>query len=224
MQGGFRLPGMVNFDKNASTGLEPTERLSKLLVEIGPILGCVKITVSEKNIDGKKLFNNPRIKRSFNEKLSALSRHISEEEPSIFVCYRNDKDALLVTYVPEQIKPKMKMLYAGSKSTLKNAVQKADEGCLVEEYNVTSPAELDSKVYNKRHDATEPKPYTEEEIYRQEQAQLETAGGYGFLANLKKQQGGAFVLPGLGMKPSEMKAMNAKQKEAPKEEVKADEE
>uniref|UniRef100_A0A7S3PCX5 ADF-H domain-containing protein n=1 Tax=Aplanochytrium stocchinoi TaxID=215587 RepID=A0A7S3PCX5_9STRA len=201
---GFRLPGMVSFDKNASSGLQPTDRLNKLLKEMGPVLGAAKVTVSEKGIDGEKMFHNARIKRTFLEKLNALNRHISEEEPTIFVLYRDDKDVLMVTFVPENIKPKKKMLYASSKSALKSAIEKADEGCLIEEYNTTEADELSSKRYQKHKNVEA--PLTEYEIEKLEMDQMETAGGYGFLAQLQKAQGSKFQLPGVNLKKTQATA------------------
>mmetsp|Transcript_4357 Transcript_4357/g.5056 ORF Transcript_4357/g.5056 Transcript_4357/m.5056 type:complete len:216 (-) Transcript_4357:227-874(-) len=195
---GFRLPGMVNIDKNASSGLLPTPRLKTLLEEAGPNLGCIKVKVSDKAIDGEKMFHNTRIKRTFLDKLNALARHVSQEEPTIFVLWRDDKDVLLVSYVPEGIKPKKKMLYASSKSGLKNAIEAADEGALIEEYNTTEEEELSSKKYT-AHKNIEA-PLSEMEIERMEMSQMETGGGYGFLAQLQKAQGTGFKLPGIGAK------------------------
>lgn len=206
---GFRLPGMVAVDKSVSSGLSLSERLDTMLSF--STSSIIKVTVGKQTLDGEAIHCQDSAKAE--AKLSEIRGYCSRDKGFFFVCFgyegtaKSEKKVMLVSFIPEDIQVKDKMLMSSSKGVLKQKLIDKNSTAVVEEYNCTELKEVSEEVYNKKKNVE--KPLTEAEKMRLEEDKAEKAGGYNLIARLKEMEdnNNAYSLPGfgIGMKPSEVK-------------------
>mmetsp|Transcript_15722 Transcript_15722/g.19496 ORF Transcript_15722/g.19496 Transcript_15722/m.19496 type:complete len:456 (-) Transcript_15722:732-2099(-) len=177
------LPGMMDIGKSAATGIQATMGLKAMIAKASQDVLALKISIQSLSLVGKII--NPKSK-DWTLSFDKLRDEVGDREPVYLALWKARRQCILISLVPEDIKPKEKMLYSGTRGAVKDAIIEVDDGCELEEFNVNERAEISYERYAKKHAA--PKPYTEHEILRQEHNAAETGGGYGFLAHMAKLQ------------------------------------
>lgn len=207
---------MVAIDKNVSTGFSLSENLEAALQFSTSSL--VRVTVTNQVLDGEKFECTDSLKAE--SKLSEIRAHVSMDDGGIFLLFGLEdttrpgsyeetsvKKCLMVSFIPEDMRVKEKMLFASSKGLLKKSVVDKNKNIVLEEYNCNELKEISEEAYHKKKNVE--KPFTEQEKLRMEEDKAEKAGGYNIIARLKEAQASApaYALPGfgIGMKPSEVK-------------------
>mmetsp|Transcript_7834 Transcript_7834/g.15563 ORF Transcript_7834/g.15563 Transcript_7834/m.15563 type:complete len:384 (+) Transcript_7834:630-1781(+) len=190
---GRALPGMQDVGRNANSNIKPSSSLVGMIEDACTSLGCVKVEVSGEKLNGKRLFRIPSLSdRDWSEKLDDLAGKVDDENPCLFALFRSSSDCLLIKYIPENAKTRVKMLYASSISSIKDVI--LDLGSVsIEEYNVSTPEELSFDEYTKMKSIEA--PLTEAEIARKAEDEAETAGSYSLLARISVRD--PIALPGL---------------------------
>ncbi|OAF71620.1 hypothetical protein A3Q56_00594 [Intoshia linei] len=91
-----------------------------------------------------------------------ITLHGDSTEP-LYILFHCDTYWLFIMYIPETSSVRHKMLYAGTRSTLKREINES-----IKEYNVYSKKDLEFSAYRNYSDSTIPPPLTQAEISLQE--------------------------------------------------------
>jgi len=178
---------MMDIGKSAATGIQATLGVKAMIAKASQDICALKISIQSLTLVGKLL---PANGRHWEEVFNSLQDETEDKEAAYFALWRRRRDCILISYTPDDIKPKEKMLYSGTRSAVKDAIIEVDDGCTLVEYNITTVSELNSAAFTKEKSA--PKAYTEQELLRQEHDDAvragNTGGGYGFLAQMMKAQ------------------------------------
>lgn len=148
--------------------------------------GVVKLETNGKVIEGERIDVSKA--DTWGSKLDMLQSHLAKNTPAYFVLFRTTTDCLIVTFVPDTAKPQKKMIYASNKESVKDILVELDNEMELEEYNIAEISDLSFEKYDKKTNA--PKPYSEQEILRQEQESAPSGGNYGALARIVAAQQG----------------------------------
>ena len=188
---GKKMPGMEAWGLSSSSGVKVNSSLGSKLRSASS--GAVKVVIT----DSLEMVSVHCSGSASN--LDSLRSSVGPRECCYVVCFQGAGRVLLVTHIPELALAKQKMLYASSKSALKDALGSRS----VEEFNASSHNEISSSEYNRRKNTAA--PLTAAERMRIEHDNAETGGSYGTLAFLmgKGKGGHASVrLPGLAKGPN----------------------
>lgn len=165
------LPGMTAVSKNTSTGITPSAGVKKMLRNASVNKGCVKIQIKNQVLVGKSVGSKNLVEREWSDKMDGLRKYLDESDPCYIACWREAKDCLLITFIPETTPPRGRMLYAGTRDALKVSIGEIDESGKIEEYNITDAEDLSYAAYDKQKNV--PLAYSEYELEKMEIEQQE---------------------------------------------------
>lgn len=189
---GRQMPGMSEWGSQSSSGIAPSRALRKLIKERAESRGApVRVIIKGTHLEHESV----KIKKGKKEEewqavLDKVGVALPATKPCFVLIFR-ETDAVLVTYIPELVPPREKMLYASSKASVKMILSEQ-----ILEFNVTVQSEVTAEEYDSRQNVEA--PLTEQERYEKEYADMETGGSYSMLARVLGKDGHAAIgLPGL---------------------------